>query len=159
MMRWASLAFLLLAASSAAVAQEVVVFADGRSLVVSSHRQQGTLTYLKMDGGELAVASNRITEIRREGAEAQQSARAAAAASASPPSSSPSVPRADKQQPPRPAPPPPPEEDEEDEADEAEEPENAPGPAGLRRPAPVQRTMPPGAVKRIGAGAEGPTTK
>lgn len=158
MTRWALLAFLCFATPAAATAQEVVVFADGRSLVVSSHRQQGTLTVLKVDGGELAVASTRITEIRKEGAEAQQSARAAAAANLAP-SPAPHSPPAEKPQPsraaPSPPPPPPPPEEEE----EPEEPEESPAPAEVLRPAPRQRSMPPGAAKRLGAGVQSPTNK
>ena len=46
--------------------QEVVVFRDYRSLVVQSHRVQGEWTYLRVGGGELALLSKGILEIRQE---------------------------------------------------------------------------------------------
>ena len=48
-------------------AREVVVFLDHRSLVVSSHRTSSTWTYLSVDGGEIAVPTKLIAEIRDEG--------------------------------------------------------------------------------------------
>jgi hypothetical protein len=86
----------------AASAQEVIVFSDSRSLVVSSHREQGLWTYLKVESGEIAVKTSQITQIRKEGAEAQQSARAAASAVPSP---SPASPQPEKPPPPPQAPP------------------------------------------------------
>ncbi len=58
--------------------QEVVVFKDHRSLVVSRHRQAGEWTYLTVEGGEMAVMTASIEEVRNEGAAAMLSAKAAA---------------------------------------------------------------------------------
>lgn len=49
--------------------QEIVVFRDFRSLVVQGHRVQGDWTYLRVGGGELAVLSRGIQEIRQEAAD------------------------------------------------------------------------------------------
>lgn len=46
--------------------QEVVVFSDHRSLVVSGHRQSGSWTYLELPGGEIAVPTSKITNIHAE---------------------------------------------------------------------------------------------
>ena len=51
--------------------QEVVVFRDYRSLVVQSHRVQGDWTYLRVSGGELALLSKGILEIRQEAADSR----------------------------------------------------------------------------------------
>ena len=75
--------FLLLApfllGSLQLLGQEVVVFKDHRSLVVSSYRQAGEWTYLTVEGGEMAVMTASIAEVRNEGAEAMLSAKAATA--------------------------------------------------------------------------------
>jgi hypothetical protein len=51
--------------------QEIVVFKDYRSLVIQSHRVQGDWTYLHVGGGELAILSKGILEIRQESSEAR----------------------------------------------------------------------------------------
>lgn len=61
------LLFLLFALGAiSAFGQEVVVFSDHRSLVVSSHRQSGNWTYLAIAGGEIAVPTARIVNIHAE---------------------------------------------------------------------------------------------
>ncbi len=62
-----------------AFGQEVVVFKDHRSLVVSAHRQSGAWTYLNLDGGEMAVMTSSISEVRNEGPAAAEAAQAAKA--------------------------------------------------------------------------------
>jgi hypothetical protein len=64
-------ALLLSGLSMAFFAQEVVVFKDYRSLPVLSHRVDGDWTYFRLQGGELAVLSSSILEIRKEPARAQ----------------------------------------------------------------------------------------
>ncbi len=64
--------------------QEVVVFKDHRSLVVSRHRQAGEWTYLTVEGGEMAVMTASIAEVRNEGAAAMLSAKAAAVPATTP---------------------------------------------------------------------------
>jgi len=59
----------LLLGAIPAAAREVVVFRDHRSLVVSSHRVSTTWTYLAVEGGEIAVPTKLIAEIRNEGGE------------------------------------------------------------------------------------------
>ena len=59
--------------------QEVIVFNDNRSLVVRSHREAGVWTYLTFEGGEMAVRTDHIKQIRKEGSEAEQSAKSASA--------------------------------------------------------------------------------
>lgn len=56
--------------------QEVVVFTDFRSLVVSSHREAGPWVYLRVGSGELGVQKSQIAEIRNEGPQAEVAARA-----------------------------------------------------------------------------------
>lgn len=77
MFRFALAAFFLLG-SMQFFGQEVVVFKDHRSLVVSRHRQAGDWTYLTVEGGEMAVMTASIAEVRNEGAAAMLSAKAAA---------------------------------------------------------------------------------
>jgi len=71
-----ALAFSFLGASREIYGQEVVVFTDFRSLVVSSHRETGSWVYLRVGSGELAVQSSQIAEIRNEGPQAEVAARA-----------------------------------------------------------------------------------
>ena len=77
--------FLLLAAFLCAAvplrSQEVVIFTDHRSIVVLSHRDVGSWTYLKVTGGEMAVMASQIEEIRSEGPEVKISAKAPGAPS------------------------------------------------------------------------------
>jgi hypothetical protein len=139
-MRWLFLSvFVFALAPLAAGAQEVIVFKDGRSLVVASHREQGPWTYLKVDGGELAVGTAQITQIRKEGTEAQQSAQAASKAGVMSPGSPQGTAGGDKAPPPaHPAPPPAPQPDNGDDRDD--NPEKPPPP---KPPSPA-RAMPPG---------------
>jgi hypothetical protein len=147
------LLFLLSAvASMATTAQEVIVFSDSRSLVVASHREQGLWTYLKVDNGELAVKTSRIIQIRKEGAEAQQSARAAAAATPSP---SPAGSQPEKPPPP-PSPPKPqplPQGDEDDD-DQPHPPDGQPPPPS--RALSPARSMPPTAAGPTGGQPQRP---
>ena len=66
----------ILFASIGIQSQEVVVFTDYRSLVVSSHREAGPWVYLRVGTGELAVQKSQIAEIRNEGPQAEVAARA-----------------------------------------------------------------------------------
>jgi|GEM_PF-4762759 len=59
-------------------AQDVVVFTDQRSLVVSGHREEGGWVFLRLESGEFAVPKTLIAEIRDEGSQARESAKAAA---------------------------------------------------------------------------------
>ena len=59
-------------------AQDVVVFTDQRSLVVSGHREEGGWVFLRLESGEFAVPKALIAEIRNEGTQAGESAKAAA---------------------------------------------------------------------------------
>jgi hypothetical protein len=80
-----ALPLLFLFAVMPALGQEVVVFSDHRSLVVSSHRQSGSWTYLALPGGEIAVPTARITDIHAENisAEAMVATQASMATSSS----------------------------------------------------------------------------
>ena len=71
-------ALFLLLAPLRSFAQVVVVFTDQRSLVVSSHREEGGWVFLRLDSGEVAVPKALIAEIRNEGTQARESAKAAA---------------------------------------------------------------------------------
>lgn len=157
MIRFAWLMILSLAVTGAVAGQEVIVFSDQRSLVVASHREQGPWTYLRVDGGEIAVKTVQIDQIRKEGAEAQQSARAAVAATPSPSGGGP-APDPPKPTPPRPAPPPPPEDSDEEDLTESREnqPPKLPRGMGPRvMPSPAGRPPAGAASKRQGAEAGG----
>ena len=86
----------LLLACTLVHAQEVIVFENNRSMVVDSHREEGIWTYLKMNGGELAVRTDLIKQIREEGQAAVEAGRAASKPTTSPqkagPDPSPTVP-------------------------------------------------------------------
>jgi len=60
------LAFACTFAGVAAACQEVVVFTDHRSLVVQSHRVDGSWTYLKVGSGEMAVPTNSVLRFTLE---------------------------------------------------------------------------------------------
>ncbi|MFB3851259.1 MAG: hypothetical protein ACE14Q_04970 [Acidobacteriota bacterium] len=64
-----SFLFLLFALPS--FCQEVVVFADDRSLTVKSHREKEGFVYLQLPEGEIAVPKKQIKEIRQEKASFQ----------------------------------------------------------------------------------------
>jgi len=145
--------------------QEVVVFKDYRSLVVQSHRVQGDWTYLRVGGGELALPSTGILEIRQEAADPRAVSPAVPAGTAiSPVAPRPSVPRASPPPAPSPMPfrPPPPGmanqkpsldandgEDDGPEADDEGDEEEAPKP--MQPPSPVKRPpMSPGVITRPG---------
>jgi hypothetical protein len=70
-MRRFVLALLLSALPTFFFAQEVVVFKDYRSLPVLGHRVDGDWTFFRLQGGELAVLSSSILEIRKEPARPQ----------------------------------------------------------------------------------------
>lgn len=80
------LAVLLVSTGVAASCQEVAIFADNRSMVVQSHRVDGSWTVFKVGSGEMAVPSAsvlRIVQEKTQGAPVQAYA---------PPSPSPSAP-------------------------------------------------------------------
>jgi hypothetical protein len=137
-------------------AQEIIVFKDFRSLSVQGHRVQGDWTYLRLAGGELAVLSDRILEIRQEGSDSR-------GGSAPPPvpTRPPEPPRAQTPPAPPPVPPPPmpirprqpgamnqpPPDEDDDEGDDSaadgdEDDEEPPAPA----PAPPQSPIKPARV-------------
>jgi len=60
------LAFACTFAGVAAACQEVVIFTDHRSLVVQSHRVDGSWTYLKVGSGEMAVPTNSVLRFTLE---------------------------------------------------------------------------------------------
>jgi len=60
-----------------ALAQQVVVFKDHRSMVVESYAPQGEWVLLRVGGGEISVRSDQIFEIRDEGKEASEARKAA----------------------------------------------------------------------------------
>ena len=74
----------LLLACTLVHAQEVVVFENNRSMVIESHREDGLWTYLKMNGGEMAVRTSLIKQIREEGQAAVEAGRAASKPTTSP---------------------------------------------------------------------------
>jgi len=57
------LATVLLSLGVAASCQEVAIFVDNRSMVVQSHRVDGSWTYFKVGSGELAVPSASVLRI------------------------------------------------------------------------------------------------
>jgi len=60
------LSFLFLLFALPSFCQEVVVFADDRSLTVKSHREKEGFVYLQLPEGEIAVPKKQIKEIRKE---------------------------------------------------------------------------------------------
>ena len=60
------LAAVLVSAGVAASCQEVVIFADNRSMVVQSHRADGSWTYFKVGSGELAVPTASVLRVVQE---------------------------------------------------------------------------------------------
>ncbi len=53
-----------------ALSQEVIVFANDRSMIVKSHREKDGFVYLMLSEGEIAVPKKQIKEIRKESAAA-----------------------------------------------------------------------------------------
>ena len=71
------LAVVLASSGVAASCQEVVIFADNRSMVVQSYRADGGWVYFKMGSGELAVPSAsvlRVVQEKTQGAPVQTAA-------------------------------------------------------------------------------------
>lgn len=83
-------------------AQEIVIFKDYRSLAVTSHREQGKWTYLRIPEGEFAVLTRTILEFRKEPSSPPPPPQA--------PSASPATSPPSRNFAPEPAPPAPPEE-------------------------------------------------
>jgi hypothetical protein len=147
--------FLCLAALGleAAAQQQVVIFQDCRSLVVQSHRVEGSWTYLRVASGEMAVPSSSILRVDLE--QVQPLAASTAPLNTSQPVAAPPGFRPEAQPPARqpaaaPQPPPDSEEEEEDSSnseDDEEPSEEAPVAAPPRVPVPANLVARPSATK------------
>jgi hypothetical protein len=144
--------------------QEVVVFRDYRSLVVQSHRVQGDWTYLRVGGGELALLSKGILEIRQEAADSRAVTPSVPAGTAiGPVAPHPSAPQASPPQAPAPFRPPQPgmgkqkpsmdDDDGDDDAPEADDESDEEEPVKPMQPPPPIRPSPtsPGVVAKPSA--------